>query len=120
MSYKMSESIKEKDGKVFIANKRMQDIVRGNDGDHAEDFEDTKFDEFAETVYNNVEDTSRWSVHYEQVFKIGERYFRTFYSEGATEMQAESPYEYDGEWIEVTEVVPKEVTITQFVPKEER
>lgn len=44
----------------------------------------------------------------------------TYYSVGATEMQEESPYEYEGEWVEVTEVVPKEVTVTKYVPKEGR
>lgn len=118
MSYKMSESIKEENGKVFIVNKRMRDIAYESDGDHAVDFEETEFDEFAKTIYNKITDTDRWSTHYLQVFRIGERYFKTYYSQGSTEMQDESPYEYDDEWVEVEEVVSKEVTVTKYVPKE--
>jgi len=120
MTYKISESIKEENGKVYFLNERLKDIAYGCDGDHAEDWEEYGDEVFAVNVYDKIYDTSRWSEHHEQVFRIGDRFFMTGYSVGATEMQDESPYEYEGEWVEVTEVVPKEVTVTKYVAKEGR
>lgn len=120
MSYKISESIKEENGKVYFLNERLRDIAYDCDGDRADDYDDVKDSQFAVTVYNNVTDTDRWSTYYEQVFKIGDRFFKTYYSKGSTEVQDEYPYEYEGEWVEVTEVVPKEVTVTKYVAKEGR
>jgi len=108
MSFNIDEVLKSKDGKTFIKNEYLQEIA------------DEYADGIEEYVYNKVIDTSRWSTHYEQVFKLGGKYFMTHYSEGATEMQFESPYEYEGEWVEVIEVVPKEVTVTKYVSKEGR
>ena len=120
MTYKISESIKEKDGTVFFIKERLRDIAYECDGEGSTDYEDTKDEDFAQTIYNKVTDIGRWSTYYEQVFKIGDRFFKTHYSKGSTETQEESPYEYEGEWIEVVEVVPKEVTVTKYVAKEGR
>src|SRR5690625_1014068 len=117
MSYLINESIKEQDGKVCILRERLQDIVIGCDGDGSSEYDDVEDKDFADIIHDNVIDTDRWSTHYEQVFSIGERYFRTHYSKGSTEMQDEAPYEYEGEWVEVTEVVPKQVTVTKYVEK---
>ncbi|PAE24116.1 hypothetical protein CHI10_14595 [Bacillus sp. 7894-2] len=83
----------------------MQDIVWGCDigGSHV--------------IYDKITDTGRWSEYHECVFELNGKTYMTDYSRGATEMQDESPYEYDGEWIEVTEVVPKEVTVIKYVAK---
>jgi len=108
MSIIIDEVLKVKDGRTFIENEYMQEIA----GEYADGIE--------EYVYNKVTDTSRWSTHYEQVFKLNGKYYQTYYSEGSTEMQDEAPYEYEGEWVEVTEVVPKEVTVTKYVTKEGR
>src|SRR5690625_3513333 len=120
MAYLISESIEEDDGKVFILRDRLQDIVIGCDGDNSSDYDDIEDKDFARIIYDKVTDTDRWSTHYEQVFSIGDRFFRTYYSQGSTEMQDEAPYEYEGEWVEVTEVEPKQVTVTKYVPKEGR
>lgn len=120
MTYKLAESIKEEKGKVYFAKERLQDIAWGFDGEMAEDYEDVDETEFAKVIYDNITDTSRWSTHHEQVFRIGDRYFMTHYSKASTEIQDEAPYEYDGDWVEVTEVVPKEITVTKYVPKGSR
>lgn len=125
MSYKLAESIKIENGKTYIANRRMREIVGDYDLDGCDDVSYEEFKklesgvDYAEIVYDNVTDTSRWSVHHECVFKLGGKFYKTHYSEGATEIQDERPYEYDGEWIEVTEVVPKEITVIKYVPKED-
>lgn len=71
-----------------------------------------------DVIYDKVIDTDRWSTHCENVFKKGDRYYKTYYSRGSTEIQDEAPYEYEDEWVEVTEVVPKEVTVTKYMAKE--
>ena len=57
-------------------------------------------------VENKISGNSRWSVKYEAIFKDVEtgKHYRSSYSKGATESQEESPYEYDNDEIEVTEV----------------
>lgn len=119
MSYKINESIKVEKGKTYIVNRRMRDIVYECDGDLAEDFGEIAEDQLARIIKDEIYETGRWSNYHKCVFKIGDKYYSTEYSVGATEMQDESPYEYDGEWIEVTEVVPKEVTTIKYVPKTE-
>lgn len=79
----------------------LQDIVWDNNND-------------VDVVYTTLIDTSRWSLHYEQVFEYQDKYYITYYSVGATESQDESPYEYDTDEIECTEVIPVEKTITVY------
>lgn len=116
MSYKLSESVRIEDGKTYILRERMQDIVNDGDGEYATDYVEGV--ELASVVINEITDIDRWSTHHRVVFKLGGKYYESHYSRGATEMQDESPYEYDGEWIKVTEVIPKEVTVIQYVKKE--
>jgi hypothetical protein len=52
---------------------------------------------------DKITSTSRWSVHHQIIFDYDGKFYRTHYSEGATEYQDESPWEYDNE-IECTEV----------------
>jgi hypothetical protein len=65
---------------------------------------------------DNIVDTSRWSIHHEIIFEHEGKYYKTYYSEGATEMQDERPWEYDKE-IECTEVhqVDKVVKVWEAV-----
>lgn len=58
----------------------------------------------------------RWSILHELIFSWtdGKKY-RTSYSEGATELQDERPWEYECE-VECEEVEQKLVTILQWVP----
>jgi len=59
----------------------------------------------AEVVEDKIIDHRRWSLDYEMVFKHKGRYYRTYYSKGATEIQDESPFENEPDEIEVPEVV---------------
>jgi hypothetical protein len=66
-------------------------------------------------IENNIVDTTRWSIIHELVFSIEGKYYKTDYSEGATECQDERPWEYDKE-VECTEVHPVEKLITIYKP----
>jgi len=123
MGYTLEGSVKVENGKTFICNERIREIVGEYDLDGWSDYTKEAFEkltdgvEVAEIIHDKVTDTSRWSVHHECVFKLNGNFYRTYYSFGATEMQDESPYEYDGDWVEVEEVVPKEVTVVKYVLK---
>lgn len=67
-----------------------------------------------EIIYTDITDTSRWSIIYESVFKFDGKFYRTYYSVGATESQDERPYDYDDDEIECLEVFPVEKTITVY------
>lgn len=67
-----------------------------------------------ELISKEITDTSRWSIFYENIYKrISDgKFFKTNYSEGATEHQDESPYEYDDAVFE--EVFPVEKTVIVY------
>ena len=67
-----------------------------------------------ELIQNEMVDTSRWSIHYESVFRYKDNFYKTSYSVGATESQDESPYEYEGDEIECKQVFPVEKVITVY------
>lgn len=48
-------------------------------------------------IEDNVTDNSRWSIYHDLIFMYEGKTYRTDYSVGATEMQDESPWEYDSE-----------------------
>jgi len=77
-----------------------------------------KFPVNFEMVRSELVDTSRWSNIHEVVYKDLDsgKFYSSTYSVGATECQDESPYENDGDEIEFTEVVPKEVIKIEYVP----
>ena len=62
-------------------------------------------------------DTTRWSVIYRAIFSFDGKLYETHYSCGATEMQDESPYEYEPDEIDCSEVVPVTKTITVYEVK---
>jgi hypothetical protein len=62
-------------------------------------------------------DQSRWSIQYRCIFEDKGKFFEAYYSEGATEMQDESPWEYEEEVV-CTEVELKEVKVKKWVPVE--
>lgn len=66
-------------------------------------------------IEDNIIDTTRWSEIHEIVFKMGNKFYQTSYSCGATEMQDESPWEHENE-VEITEVEQKEVLVKRWVP----
>jgi hypothetical protein len=51
------------------------------------------------------------------IFKVDDKFYKTNYQVGATEMQDEAPYEYEGDEIECPEMEPYEVTITKYRKK---
>ncbi|MCC0645357.1 hypothetical protein KGF41_13910 [Clostridioides sp. ZZV14-6150] len=67
------------------------------------------------SVCNSVIDTSRWSISHEMIFEYKGKFYRTYYSEGATEMQDESPFEYEDDIIECEEVELKEILVKKWV-----
>ncbi|ODA08253.1 hypothetical protein [Paenibacillus polymyxa] len=66
-------------------------------------------------LVDDITDTSRWSIHHEIVFEHEGKFYQTYYSEGATEMQDESPWEYE-EDVDCDEVELKEVKVMKWVP----
>lgn len=66
-------------------------------------------------ISNEIVDKSRWTVQYELLVKIGEKFYRTFYERGATEYQDNGPWECDDK-IELIEVEPREVKTIQYFP----
>lgn len=67
-------------------------------------------------IKDTITDTSRWSIYHEIVFEHDGKFYMTDYSEGATEMQDESPWEYENE-VECVEVELKEVKVVKWVAK---
>lgn len=67
-----------------------------------------------DTVDHQIVGHSRWSITYREVFKFEDKFYETGWMEGATEMQDERPYEYDGDEIECDEVYPMEKVVTVY------
>lgn len=68
------------------------------------------------SIKKELIDSSRWSLFYEQIIQdtFTGKFYLTTYSEGATEVQDEEPYEYEDDEIEVREVRPVEKTIIVY------
>lgn len=73
---------------------------------------------YENTIVNRIINTTRWSIIHEIVFEDNGKFYMTTYSEGSTECQDESPWEYDDE-IKCTEVELKEVKVKKWVPVED-
>lgn len=73
-----------------------------------------------ELVSEQLYDTSRWSMTYMRIYKevVSEKFYRTTYSVGATEMQDESPYEYEDSVV-FDEVIQVPVQTYQYMTQEE-
>lgn len=67
-----------------------------------------------EIISNKIIDNSRWSVHFELIIKTisDNRFWKSYYSKGATEAQCEDPYEFSDP--NFTEVFPKNVEIVIY------
>lgn len=69
--------------------------------------------------YNAIEDTivenSRWSIHHKIIFEHDGKFYQTYYSVGATEMQYERPWEYEDK-VKCTEVEKRKVMREEWVP----
>jgi len=66
-------------------------------------------------IKDTITGTSRWSIHHEIIFSHDGKFWRTSYSEGATESQDERPWEYETE-IECTEVKIVEKLVKTWEP----
>lgn len=62
-------------------------------------------------------ETTRWSGIYELIFEDNDKYWRTIFSTGLTELQDESPWEYENE-VECEEVEKKIIQVEAWVPVE--
>ncbi|MCP3686105.1 MAG: hypothetical protein GY861_25950 [bacterium] len=74
-----------------------------------EDYDEEKED--IENISEEIIDTSRWSNHYEMIFRYSDKFYRSHFSRGATESQDEQPYEYEPDEIECSEVKQVEKTV---------
>lgn len=74
---------------------------------------------YENTIVNRIINTTRWSIIHEIVFEDNGKFYMTTYSEGATECQDESPWEYDDDEIKCTEVELKEVKVKKWIPVED-
>lgn len=70
-------------------------------------------------LVDDIIDNSRWSIHHKIVFEDKGKFYQTYYSEGATEMQDESPWEYDDD-VECTEVELRDVKVKKWMPVKEK
>ena len=69
-----------------------------------------------EVISDTITGTSRWVVQHEVIFKHGGKYWRTYYSCGATELQDERPFESGGVHVVCEEVRPVETILIRYVP----
>lgn len=72
-----------------------------------------------EIVVNKIYDHSRWSLYFDLVFKVNNKYYSTPYSKGATESQNESPFEFEDDFIECREVIPTLKASVVYEPVEQ-
>jgi hypothetical protein len=68
------------------------------------------------SIFDEILSTSRWSINHRCIFEDNGKFYQAYYSEGATEMQDERPWEYD-DTVECQEVELKEVVVTKWVIK---
>lgn len=61
--------------------------------------------------------SGRWSQQYSIVFEHDGKFYESYFTKGSTEYQDESPYEYDGEEIDCSEVFPVEVMTIEYRSK---
>lgn len=67
-------------------------------------------------IEDKIVEHRRWSVDHEMIFKHEGKYYRSYYSRGATEMQDEQPYEHEKDPIKVTEVKKVQIVTFKWVP----
>ena len=69
-------------------------------------------------VSNEHIDSSRWSSNHDLVFRYQDTLWGVGYSQGLTECQDESPFEYDDDLITCTEQEEYEVVTKRYRTKE--
>ena len=68
-------------------------------------------------IYEEITGRTRWSILYWSVFEHDGEYWAVEYSDGATELQDERPWEYDGNEITCSKVI-KEMRPTWVIAKD--
>jgi len=72
-----------------------------------------------EVIEDTIYETSRWTEKHEIIFKDTDgKVYQTWYGQGLTELQDESPWEYE-DIISCREMIQVEKTITTWVAKVE-
>jgi hypothetical protein len=68
-------------------------------------------------VKDRILDNDRWSIRHEIIFQQDDddKFYRAYYSVGATENQDEGPWEYETSEIECTEVHQVEKLVKKWV-----
>jgi hypothetical protein len=61
-------------------------------------------------IQDEIVDTSRWSIIHKLIFAYDNKFWKVTYSVGATEVQDETPFQYDPPNIYCVEVIPVEVS----------
>lgn len=89
--------------KILFSKKFLQDIVY-----------DSIYIDGVTQIEDVITGKTRWQLIRRQVFKIDGRYFASYYREMSTENGDEEPYEYEDDFIEVTEVKPRVVERTIY------
>jgi len=70
--------------------------------------------DISKVLVDEIIEVSRWNITHHLVFKDCGVCYGCYYSVGATELQDESPFEYDGDMIECVVVVPVEKTVIVY------
>lgn len=71
-------------------------------------------------IDREIKDHRRWSVDYLMTVEKDGKYYQHGYSQGATESQDETPFEYEDDEIEFWEVKKVEKTVTVFEKEKEQ
>lgn len=67
-------------------------------------------------IENKIIESTRWSIIHEIIFRHEDKYYKTYYSVGATETQYESPWQYEDEVAcEEVHKVPKMIEVWEVV-----
>lgn len=67
-------------------------------------------------IHDEIVGNSRWSIQHKIIFEYQGKFYRAYYSIGATEMQDERPWEYEDE-VDCVEVELKKVEVLKWVDK---
>lgn len=92
-----------------VSKDECEDLIDGKAGQHSGPFE---------IISNEITNHSRWSVGHTVIVKYKDgKFYRTYYSVGATEYQDEAPWQYENE-VTFTEMRAVEKTVTIYEPVE--
>jgi hypothetical protein len=69
----------------------------------------------SDIIRDKIVGKGRWTLHHELIFKKNDKFYRTDYTNGATEYQDEFPWQYEDTVI-CQEVKPYEKTIISYRP----